>query len=151
MVCPISSLSLPHQPWAAIVLALFACASRSRLAPLASMSDTIGPSDLAGSMVVPYPPPPAKVVTIPPTPSNPACVYLDGQWVFGSRDWQWEEGGWFIAASGCSFAQARLFWQTVGADRSELRFRAGRWVRAANPAIDCPAASPCAPTTARTP
>jgi hypothetical protein len=126
-----------------VLLVLVACASRSRLAPEVPVPDTVGASDLANSLVVPYPPPPANVETVPPTPSNPACVYWDGQWVFGARDWQWMSGGWVIQRGDCAFQRARLFWNSIGTDRAELRYRVGRWVQAANPAMDCPAAPPC--------
>lgn len=124
---------------------LTACtSSSSRLAPEVPLSDDTGPSDYTSSLVVPYPPPPARIETMPPAPADPACVYLDGQWIFGARDWQWQAGGWVIARDDCSFAPSRLFWHPLGADRAELRYRVGRWVQTAYPTVDCPAAMPCA-------
>jgi hypothetical protein len=134
-----------------VLAALIACSSRTRLAPEAPLPDAIDPSDYAGSLVVPYPPPPAKVETMPPAPTNPACVYLDGQWTFGSRDWQWVAGAWVIAPGGCAFVRQRLFWLALGSEGSELRFRPGRWVQTSNNALDCPVATACPGASVITP
>ncbi len=131
-----------------VAAAAIACASRSRLAPTVDVPDS---ATVTGSMVVPYPPPPAKVETMPPAPIERSCVYLDGQWVFGARDWQWHSGAWVIAPPGCAFARSQLFWQTAGVDRSELRFRPGHWANAQNTAVDCPVATPCPGSTPNTP
>lgn len=137
-----------HLPWVLLLFAFLACAERSRLAPIVTAPAAPSPSDVSNSLVVPYPPPPGKVETVPPSPLDQACVYLDGQWTFAARDWQWTSGTWVIAQPGCAFARPRLFWQTAGADHSELRFRPGHWVKADNPTLDCPAATACPGSTA---
>lgn len=121
------------------------------MAPELPQSDRPGPADYAGSMIVPYPPPPAQVETVPPAPTNRACVYLDGQWEFVARDWQWQPGGWVVARDDCGFARARLFWHTLGPDRSELRYRSGHWIQTAHPTLDCPNAVPCSTVDAPSP
>ncbi|HEY5955916.1 MAG TPA: hypothetical protein VIV60_05160 [Polyangiaceae bacterium] len=136
-------MTVPGSAYAICSVLFFACASQSRLAPEVAVSEVYTPTDLANSLTVPYPPPPAKVETMPPMPGNRACVYWDGQWVFGPRDWQWVSGAWVIQRDDCAFQRSRLFWHTLGADRAELRYRPGRWVQSANPAMDCPVALPC--------
>ena len=127
---------------------MLACSSQSRLAPVVASSDMPTPEDGVRSLVVPYPPPPASVETMPPAPIDRGCLYLDGQWAFGARDWQWVAGGWVIPQPGCGFARSRLFWQTAGANSEELRFRPGRWVKLDQPSVDCSAATACPESTA---
>lgn len=122
---------------------LFACASRTRLAPEAAWPESITALDVSSSLVVPYPPPVTKIETVPPAPSDPRCLYLDGHWTFGGKDWQWMAGTWLLPPRGCAFARPRLFWHELGGDRSELRLRPGRWVQASDLAVECPAAIPC--------
>jgi len=43
-------------------------------------------------VVVPYPPPPARVEVIPPSPAF-AAVWVDGQWTWVGR-WEWQKGRW---------------------------------------------------------
>lgn len=133
------------------LLLLSACASESRLVPEAAWPEIVTPLDLSGSIVVPYPPPVTRIETAPPAPQNPSCAYLDGRWSFGGKDWQWTAGTWVIPPNGCAFARPRVFWHEIAADRSELRFRPGRWVQSSNLAAECQAAIPCSASHANTP
>lgn len=83
-------------------LALFSSAcpeAKINYVPLAEQPKEAEP------VVVPYPPPPAKVdviVEAPSTMANPA--WLDGQWKWRGRRWLWEPGRWVDLAPGQVYA-----------------------------------------------
>ncbi len=94
-----------------------------------------GPPRVPGELVpssemieVPYPPPPARVETIPAPPS-PDQVWLDGQWEWAGEVWRWREGIWAKPPPGAYFTpwstRRRADGQLLFA-RAEWRDRAGR-------------------------
>ncbi len=52
---------------------------------------------------VPYPPPPARVESIPERP-NDASVWVDGEWVWQGGRWSWRRGRWVVPAPDTAFA-----------------------------------------------
>jgi hypothetical protein len=71
---------------------------------------------------VPYPPPPARVEVVPPAPRK-GLVWVDGQWAWAWKRWQWEAGGWVAAPPGATFAR----WATVRLDDGRLFFAPAAW------------------------
>ncbi|WP_437287758.1 YXWGXW repeat-containing protein [Sorangium sp. So ce406] len=55
------------------------------------------------AVVVPYPPPPARVEIISP-PEKPGLVWIDGEWQWRSRRWAWQPGRWEPVPPGAYFA-----------------------------------------------
>jgi hypothetical protein len=72
------------------------------------------------AVVVPYPPPPAKVEELPARPS-PECVWTDGFWQFTDR-WEWQEGEWVLPAPHCRLAPPEL-----RREAGQLRYAQPRW------------------------
>ena len=57
-------------------------------------------------VVVPYPPPAAKVDVIPETPDGMKnAVWIDGQWMWRGRRWVWEGGQWIDLATDQVYAR----------------------------------------------
>ncbi|AUX27328.1 hypothetical protein SOCEGT47_079150 [Sorangium cellulosum] len=79
------------------------------------------PSDPA--IVVPYPPPPARVeiVEVPEEPGG--LVWIDGEWQWRSRRWAWLPGRWEPVPLGAYFAPAT----TVRRADGSLVWFAGAW------------------------
>jgi hypothetical protein len=71
---------------------------------------------------VPYPPPPARVETIPKQPRNEA-VWIDGEWVWQTRRWAWRKGRWIVPPAGAKFAP----WTTVRDKSGTLYAAVGVW------------------------
>ncbi|HVJ94841.1 MAG TPA: hypothetical protein VM580_33890, partial [Labilithrix sp.] len=71
---------------------------------------------------VPYPPPPARVETVPPMP-RPDALWVDGEWLWQARRWAWKQGRWVVPAPGARFAP----WTTVRDAAGTLYFASGRW------------------------
>jgi len=57
-------------------------------------------------VVVPYPPPPARVELIPPAPSDTA-VWVDGTWRWTGRDYIWIAGRWQEPIEEAHYAPAK--------------------------------------------
>ena len=74
---------------AAILLFAAGCATTSSL-PLPRTGPHVGDEPL----VVPFPPPPAKVQVIPARPEQKDLVWIDGQWLWKGRRWAWQDGQW---------------------------------------------------------
>jgi hypothetical protein len=83
----------------ALAASLFACSS----APVEPPRGAHPPND---AVVVPYPPPPAKVEEVPPRPSA-RCVWVDGYWEFTDR-WEWQPGEWVLPPPHCRLAALEL-------------------------------------------
>ncbi|MGC4063708.1 MAG: hypothetical protein QM784_03515 [Polyangiaceae bacterium] len=124
---------------------LWSCSAQLRLAPTTKLPDIVA-TDRPGSVVVGFPPPPARVEVVPPPPDNPECVWLDGQWRFDGQDYAWIAGAWVHRLPGCAFAKARFFWDDVPPNPAILRYRIGHWVIPAPPYTECPAPAPCTAT-----
>ena len=121
----------PVSLWFAL-LAL-GCGSRQAEAPRGAHP----PND---AVVVPYPPPPAKVEEIPAQPA-PACVWADGYWDFTDR-WEWQAGEWVVPAAHCRLAPVELRRQ-----QGQLWYARPRWypnnVSLLGPQSACPRPPSC--------
>ncbi|WP_437905787.1 YXWGXW repeat-containing protein [Sorangium sp. So ce327] len=73
-------------------------------------------------VVVPYPPPPARVEIISPS-ERPGDVWIDGEWQWRSRRWAWQQGRWEPVPPGAYFAPAT----TVRRADGSLVWFAGVW------------------------
>lgn len=71
---------------------------------------------------VPYPPPPARVEVIPPQKGK-LDVWIDGQWDWGDRAWQWIPGVWVTPPPGAYFTR----WTTVRRSDGRLLFARAAW------------------------
>lgn len=83
---------------------------------------------------VPYPPPPARVEIVPPSP-RALAVWIDGEWTWQIRRWAWKPGRWVAAPEGGRFAP----WTYVRDRMGTLYFAAGTWRNAAGAEIPEPA------------
>ena len=104
---------------------------------------------------VPYPPPPARVQSIPQPPNN-ASVWVDGQWEWDGKDWKWLAGAWVAPPANAYFTP----WMTVRQKDGRLLFAKATWRAKDGRPIDvnndgnpcpAPAASSAAPTVAASP
>ena len=81
--------------------------------------------------IVPFPPPPGKVEVIPPRP--PALrdpVWIDGEWDWTGRRWQWKDGAWSDQAPDAYYAPPT----TLRASDGTLEYLPGVWKKKAAPA-----------------
>jgi hypothetical protein len=97
------------------VACAFACSSAKLPAP-----DYTG-HPTSALVAVPYPPPPARVETVPKQPADSA-VWIDGEWIW-QRRWAWRAGRWVTPPPGARFAP----WTTVRDRTGGLYFAEGRW------------------------
>ena len=118
---------------ALLCLLLGACGARPIDAP-----HGVHPTNDA--VVVPYPPPPAKVEEVPPQPAA-QCVWTDGFWEFTDR-WEWQAGEWVVPAAHCLLAPVELRRQG-----GQLWHARPRWypdnVTLLGPQSACPPPRPC--------
>lgn len=114
-------------------LALLACSSRRAEAPQSPHA----PND---AVVVPYPPPPAKVEELSPQP-NRSCLWIDGYWDFTDR-WEWQPGEWIVPQPHCRLAPVELRRQG-----GELWHARPRWypdnAKLVGPQSACPRPAAC--------
>lgn len=96
---------------------LFAACAKSLPIPVLGTH----PPDCAAFVSVPYPPPPARVEIIPDKPREGA-VWVDGEWIWRGRRWDWEIGGWVMPPEGY-FAP----WVLVRRDDGSLYHARSRW------------------------
>ncbi len=75
------------------------------------------------AVVVPYPPPPARVEIIAPPQGPNQVVWVDGEWQWKSRRWAWLPGRWEPARQGGYYAPAT----TVRRADGSLVWFAGVW------------------------
>lgn len=102
-----------------------ACASSSRVIQPTSRSIPSKPG-----VIVPYPPPPARVEILPAAPSDPSCLWLDGQWQWSAEGWLWEPGAWVRLEAGCEWVPASMRWQPGwGQSSSTLLYWKGYFLR----------------------
>lgn len=104
-------------PLALFVFALVAIGCAAEL-PL----PTSGPVPMTALRRIPYPPPTARTEIVPPRP-DPRAVWIDGQWDFLLRRWQWQEGGWVLPPASAYFTP----WLTVRRADGELFFARPAW------------------------
>jgi hypothetical protein len=75
----------------AVLLSTLALAACSTPLPVPPSGDHAG----SVPIVVPYPPPPARVDVVPYPPTDfERPAWIDGQWIWRGRRWVWEEGRW---------------------------------------------------------
>jgi hypothetical protein len=73
-------------------------------------------------VLVPYPPPPARVEVLPAKPHDEA-VWLDGEWNWDGRRWIWKLGRWVIPPADAAFSP----WTSVRNRTGMLYFATGVW------------------------
>ena len=73
-------------------------------------------------LLVPFPPPPARVEFVPESPGDGA-VWLDGEWSWRGRQWGWKYGRWVQPPAGATWAP----WTTVRDRDANLYFASGVW------------------------
>ena len=98
---------------------------------------------------VPYPPPAAAPEIVSPSPDD-AAVWVDGQWVWRSRYYVWQRGGWVIPPRRAYYAASARRYAPDGT----LFFAEGAWRRTTDrarldpqPPVLRPAATPPTPQT----
>lgn len=75
-------------------------------------------------IVVPYPPPPARVEIVPAPPKNVAePVWIDGEWEWHARRWVWSAGRWEASRPGAYRAPPT----TVALSDGTLAYFPGTW------------------------
>jgi hypothetical protein len=105
--------------WAAataIAGALVACGASRLPAPtyVEQPTEALSPVD--------YPPPPARVEFVPPTP-NDTAVWIDGEWIWQGRRWAWKPGRWLRVPANASFSP----WTAVRDETGVLYVAEGKW------------------------
>jgi len=85
--------------WASLAVLLLGCGARHAQPPRGAHP----PND---AVVVPFPPPPAKVEEVPPAPAS-HCTWTDGYWEFSDR-WEWQPGEWVVPEPHCQLAPVEL-------------------------------------------
>ena len=79
-----------RSPWAAALAALALTACGSSLPVPRS-----GPHVDEEPVIIPYPPPPARVEVVPPPPAGvKGAVWIDGEWLWKGQRWVWQAGQW---------------------------------------------------------
>jgi hypothetical protein len=103
---------------AVLALVLLSACSESLPAP------PTGPIPSEAWIEVPYPPPPARVETVPPPPQGGSReVWLDGQWDWVGDAWRWAAGAWMTPPANAYFTP----WQTVRGSDGRLFFAPAAW------------------------
>jgi hypothetical protein len=102
--------------WASVSLALMLGCSASLPFP------PTGPIPAGGLIEVPYPPPPARVETIPPQKGS-RDVWIDGQWEWAGTAWRWIDGEWMTPPANAYYTP----WQTVRSSDGRLFFAPATW------------------------
>ncbi len=82
---------------------------------------------------VPFPPPPARVETVPARPSTNA-TWIDGEWSWRGRRWLWIRGRWVVPPAGARYAPFAL----VRGPDGTLWAARGAWRNARGEEIDPP-------------
>ncbi len=93
----------------------------------------IAPQPDAAFVEVPYPPPAARVETMPARPAGDTS-WVDGQWSWEGEHWTWLAGAWVIPPAGGRFAPWAL---RLGPD-GHLTFAAASWRDAEGRALPPP-------------
>jgi hypothetical protein len=99
------------------------------LGGLGACGDATLPTPKLGShsgdelIVVPYPPPPARVEIIPARPADKRSVWIDGEWVFQAQRWTWQAGRWVVPDPRAYYAPPT----TVRLSDGTLVWFAGTW------------------------
>jgi len=102
-------------------LLAMACAPRIPVPPT-------GPHQDDTPVLVPYPPPPARVEAVPPQPA-PDAVWIDGHWQWTAGGYAWQGGRWDQPRPGAHYAPATMVRRRNG----ELFYYVGSWQGGAPP------------------
>ena len=107
-----------------------------------------GPVPPDALLEIPYPPPPARVQTVPP-PKQATDVWIDGQWTWSGKEWKWGEGAWVTPPPNAYFTG----WKVVLREDGRFLFAAAAWRAMDGRPLDFGAATgPCAaPATSNPP
>ena len=109
-----------------------------------------GPVPPGDMIEVPYPPPPARVETIP-VQKTAGEVWIDGQWEWDGKAWKWREGAWSTPPENAYFTP----WMTKRRGDGQLLFARAEWRdkagRPLNVGTDGQICSAPAPTPTPTP
>jgi len=81
------------------------------------------PASATNYLEIPYPPPPARVEIVPPAPAEAGAVWVDGEWGWQGKRWNWLPGGWVVPPKGAYFAA----WLVYRLDNGRLLFAPGSW------------------------
>ncbi len=87
-----------------------------------------GPHKQDTPVLVPYPPPPARVEVIPDQP-EPEALWIDGHWVWTAGGYAWQPGQWDKPRPGAHYAPATMVRRRNG----ELFYYVGAWQGAGPP------------------
>ncbi|MEP7123615.1 MAG: hypothetical protein ABJE95_21985 [Byssovorax sp.] len=71
---------------------------------------------------VPYPPPAARVETIPEK-KTAGQIWIDGQWEWDAKAWKWRDGAWTTAPPNAYFTP----WTTKRRADGQLLFARAEW------------------------
>lgn len=75
-------------------------------------------------ILVPSAPPAPQVEIVPERPvDSPSAVWVDGQWLFRGRRWEWEPGRWEVPPPGATYAAPLV----VYLPDKRIAWHAGRW------------------------
>ena len=95
---------------------------------------------------VPYPPPPARVETIPEK-KRVGQVWLDGQWEWDGKAWKWRDGAWTTPPPDANFTPCSTRRRGDGQllfTRAEWRDKQGRPLNVSTDGQICSAPAPVA-------
>src|SRR5262245_31136491 len=101
-----------------IALSCIACSSTLPAPPLGS-AKSVG---TASCEEVPFPPPPARVESVPDAPRSDAD-WVDGEWSWNGRRWAWNFGRWVTAQEKITFTP----WHAYREPDGTLMFCPGVW------------------------
>ncbi|HVY46709.1 MAG TPA: hypothetical protein VHB21_12560 [Minicystis sp.] len=84
-----------------------------------------GPHENEEPITVPYPPPPARVETIPAPPKGQekTAVWVDGAWEWRQRRWVWVPGDWEVPEKNSYYAPP----MTIRLADGSLAYFPGAW------------------------
>lgn len=110
------------------VVFLLACACTS---PLPAPDYVAQPS--SALEVVPFPPPPARVETVPKRVSD-RTIWIDGEWTWHTRRWLWVRGRWVVPPVGAKYSP----WTMTHGTDGKLYEARGVWRNSKGEALDAP-------------
>jgi hypothetical protein len=112
------------RPQLILALAVVACGTDIARPPT-------GPTPPGSLVEVPFPPPPARVETIPPN-EDAAKVWVDGQWAWQTKRWKWQPGSWVVPPANAYFTR----WETTRKQDGRLYFSRAVWRDATGRPLD---------------
>lgn len=112
------------RPQLLLLLAVAACGTDIARPPT-------GPTPPGSLVEVPYPPPAARVETIPPN-EDPTKVWVEGQWLWQTKRWKWQAGAWVSPPKDAYFTP----WETTRKADGRLYFSRAMWRDATGKPLD---------------